>query len=303
MEQTEHIDELAKALAAASAEFQPIVAAHTADIPGKDGKAGFSYKFATLQDCIAATRPALAKQGLAVVQLLDTTPEGFSALTTQLVHSSGQWMRSFFLPPVANIHEARAIGSALTYSRRYAYCAILGIAAEDDDDGAGAGRKPGARPPAAQQRQAQRQQQPRQAVAAGQPPGPAEPYRIKSGEFQGKTLKEIWDSGEKGQEFVRKCEAKGMSPAIRDQAKEVIEAAEKPAEQEPLPEEPPTEAPPAPDTRPVCFSNPIADGDERPEDMSPEEYEFCLHECWHRPQCLEAAGVPTAIPGDDGGLG
>jgi hypothetical protein len=219
MEQTEQINELATALAAATAEFLPIVAARTADIAGREGRAGYRYKYATLQDCIAACRPALSTHQLAVVQMLDTTPEGFSAITTQLVHSSGQWIRSHFLVPVTDAREARAIGSGLSYARRYAYCAIIGVAVEEEDDDAAAAKAP-------RQQTARPDQRPAQRSAA--PTGQRDPseYRFASGAFRGKTVQEAWDSGEAGQEFVQKCARPGNGPAfIREQAQKVIKAA------------------------------------------------------------------------------
>ena len=217
MEQTEQINELATALAAATAEFLPIRAARTADIAGREGRAGYRYKYATLQDYIAATRPSLSKNQLAVVQLLDTTPEGFSAITTQLVHASGQWIRSHFLVPVTDTREARAIGSGLSYARRYTYGAIIGVASEEEDDDDAAANKGAPRPPAAKPPQ-------RNAAPAAQR-DPSE-YRFASGAFKGSTIQEAWDSGEAGQEFVKKCARPGGGPAfIRDQAQKVIAAA------------------------------------------------------------------------------
>ncbi len=86
------------------------------------------YSFAPLPEIIDAVRPVLTKHGLAVAQLVrDRT------LETRLVHSSGQWMSAAYaLPAVA---DSQAMGSAITYARRYSLCAILGIAGEDDEDG------------------------------------------------------------------------------------------------------------------------------------------------------------------------
>jgi hypothetical protein len=87
----------------------------------------------------AAARPALSKHGLAVTQTLDEnrpdTPPCVRLITT-LMHASGEWIAGTMEMPVQQ-QNAQGFGSAITYARRYALAAILGIAA-DDDDGEGA---------------------------------------------------------------------------------------------------------------------------------------------------------------------
>lgn len=66
-------------------------------------------------------------------------------VTTILGHSSGQWIRSALTLPwqaQKGITDAQAIGSALTYARRYGLAALVGVCPEDDD-GNGAGRPGG----------------------------------------------------------------------------------------------------------------------------------------------------------------
>lgn len=93
-------------------------------------KNGQSYKFryADLSACIKAAAPCLKECGLAVLQLVQD-----GKLITLLTHKSGEWMKSVvYLPQQSNDYQA--FGSALTYLKRYTYCALLGIVAEDDDD-------------------------------------------------------------------------------------------------------------------------------------------------------------------------
>src|SRR5262245_20522670 len=66
-------------------------------------------------------------------------------LETRLVHSSGEWVGCIY--PVCKLADHQDMGSALTYARRYSYCAIAGIAAEEDDDGNSAA-EPTAKPTA-----------------------------------------------------------------------------------------------------------------------------------------------------------
>jgi len=62
-------------------------------------------------------------------------PDG-DALTTIIVHSeSGEWMESSYVMPVAKQNDPQAMGSAMTYARRYALGSILNLNIDDDDDG------------------------------------------------------------------------------------------------------------------------------------------------------------------------
>ena len=122
------IGKLVEALAAAQSEFLPIV--KTKENPY------FKSKYADLEDIISATRPALAKNGLVVFQLLETAQDGKSVIIhTKLAHKSNQWIESKLTMPIGAKIDNQSIGTASTYGRRYAYQAIIGVAAELDDDG------------------------------------------------------------------------------------------------------------------------------------------------------------------------
>lgn len=114
------LNEIAPALSKAQGEFE--VVAKTADNPF------FKSKYADLPSVVKAAAPILAKNGLAVVQTL-----GNDTLSTVLLHSSGQYMGD-----TAHLHlvkiDSQGHGSAITYVRRYAYMAILGLVADVDDD-------------------------------------------------------------------------------------------------------------------------------------------------------------------------
>jgi len=91
----------------------------------------FNSKYADLASCIDAARPALAANGLSVVQITEFEETGVFLITT-LMHSSGEWISGRYpLRPVKT--DPQGMGSALTYARRYTFCAITGIAADDDD--------------------------------------------------------------------------------------------------------------------------------------------------------------------------
>ncbi len=98
----------------------------------------FSSKYATLAACVQEITPHLSKVGLVVIQLVN----GPGRVKTILAHTSGQYICcELELPPVKN--DPQAAGSAITYSRRYALPAIVGIATDDDDDGNAASGKAG----------------------------------------------------------------------------------------------------------------------------------------------------------------
>jgi ERF superfamily len=116
------IGKLAEALAKAQAEMEG--AAKDALNPH------FRSKYADLASIRDACRP-LAKFGLAHLQ--PTRAEGpHVTVTTILIHSSGEWIsEDLTLTAVANTPQA--VGSAITYGRRYGLAAMVGIAPEDDD--------------------------------------------------------------------------------------------------------------------------------------------------------------------------
>lgn len=95
----------------------------------------FKVKYADLAEIVRASRPYLAKHGLSVIQQILSNSDGGSILHTILAHASGEWISSQMriLPPKADV---QALGSYITFLRRYAYAALVGIvSSEEDDDG------------------------------------------------------------------------------------------------------------------------------------------------------------------------
>jgi hypothetical protein len=93
----------------------------------------FRSKYADLAGIRDAITPALTKHGIAVTQLIEIYGE-MTVVATKLIHTSGQMIESRF-PIMADPTKPQAIGSAITYARRYSLSAICGIAADEDDDG------------------------------------------------------------------------------------------------------------------------------------------------------------------------
>jgi len=136
MNQSDSIANLAAALVKFQQDCPPITKNKTATIPGKDGKSGYSYNYADLGDTLTTTGPHLAANGLAVSQSASSDGQ-FVTCSTTIFHSSGEWLESdYFMLPAGGTPQTA--GSALTYCRRYSYSAAVGVASEDDDDGAGA---------------------------------------------------------------------------------------------------------------------------------------------------------------------
>jgi len=81
--------------------------------------------------------PALARHGLSWSTLPTIQDDGKFVLRYSLRHTSGQ-QESGTWPLPATSSPPQALGSAITYARRYCLCAVTGVSPDDDDDGAAA---------------------------------------------------------------------------------------------------------------------------------------------------------------------
>jgi len=180
---SEQTDQLAKALAGLQATC------------GGCKKSGhnphFKSRFTTLADAWAVVRPALTGLGLAVAQLPVALGEQ-AGVVTHVLHESGQWLRSTLLLPVGGKPTAQAVGSAITYARRYSLLAVCGVA-DDDDDGHAATEAP-------TQASRRRTTAPTQAASRRAPPA-------RHGELQ-----------EDVAEAIRALREIGASPGVTDAA-------------------------------------------------------------------------------------
>ena len=102
----------------------------------EDGRANYG-KYATLPGILSVLLPALRSNGLAVVQTFEEG-EDRPILVTSLLHVSGERIESR-LPLISNggRHQQHDLASGITFFRRYALLAILGIAPGIIDDDAG----------------------------------------------------------------------------------------------------------------------------------------------------------------------
>jgi hypothetical protein len=109
----------------------------------------FKSKYADLSSVWAACQGPLTENGISISQWPCHSEDGRLHIVTRLAHA-GEWMRANFSVPVKD-QTAQGFGSAVTYARRYALAAAVGVVADEDDDGnAASGKSDGnARKPAA----------------------------------------------------------------------------------------------------------------------------------------------------------
>jgi hypothetical protein len=116
-----------KNIAGALVKFQ----ASVSKVSKESNNPFFKSKYASLANILDTIQKPLSECGLAISQFPDA-----NALTTIIVHAeSGEWMESSYVMPVAKQNDPQAMGSAMTYARRYALGSILNLNIDDDDDG------------------------------------------------------------------------------------------------------------------------------------------------------------------------
>lgn len=130
------IGQIAAALAKAQGDFGKVVKDKTASVKHKNGGGSHSYNYATLAGVLDAVRGPLSKHGITFLQPA-TVSELAAHVKTVLIHAeSGEWISDPGMPMPVNGGDAQAVGSAITYARRYGLTSLLGIAQEDDDGAA-----------------------------------------------------------------------------------------------------------------------------------------------------------------------
>jgi len=123
MTTSEQTGELAAALAKAQGEM----GAATKDAANPF----FKSRYADLSSIIEASRGALTKNGIAVIQV-PSSDGARVTVTTRLLHSSGQWLEGE-VSATAKDASPQSVGSSITYLRRYALQSFVGVATADDD--------------------------------------------------------------------------------------------------------------------------------------------------------------------------
>lgn len=137
---SEDVKELIAGLIKAQMEFERVLKDSENEAYSRGQK---KSKYATLSSVIDATRPALNKNGLTIVQHVQShNASKETVITTTLFHTSGQFLESDFTMPSVGQNgrfDPQTVASATTYGRRYAWLAITGAAPEDDDGNAASG--------------------------------------------------------------------------------------------------------------------------------------------------------------------
>ena len=124
--QSEDVEKVSKALVGFAAEAENI---------GKDSE-GHNYNYASLETVIDSTQALRKKHKLAIFQLPISHGSDQVGVYTRVVHESGQYLAATYylpLPEMRGINVTQAAGAAITYARRYAYLAALGLAPVDTD--------------------------------------------------------------------------------------------------------------------------------------------------------------------------
>lgn len=128
--QSIELGELNAALADAKKEWRVV---------GKDSVA-HRNKYAKLEDILIVTTPILSKYGLSVTQHVEHSEYGEMGIRTRLGHKSGQWEESFLIlpePTKGQTTQEQSWGITISYFKRYAYNALLGVIIDEitDNDG------------------------------------------------------------------------------------------------------------------------------------------------------------------------
>lgn len=126
MNTSEQTNELFTSLAKAQGEMG------TAKLDGRNPFFN-NARYATLSSIQEVYRLPLAKNGLGLIQCVESNDQGHFVVT-RLTHSSGQWLESS-LKLFITKQDMQGLGSAITYAKRYSVSSLLGISADEDDDG------------------------------------------------------------------------------------------------------------------------------------------------------------------------
>src|SRR5664280_3651574 len=111
----------------------------------KSDKGSYTYKYADLASILDAVSPVAAAQGFSFMATPTLSAGGAFVLRYCLLHKGGHREGGEYPLPDPSRSTPQQIGSHITYARRYVYCAMLGVAADEDDDGR-AGAQPLPRP-------------------------------------------------------------------------------------------------------------------------------------------------------------
>lgn len=123
--------ELAAALAKVQAELPKIERDKTVEVPQRSG-GSYTYSYVTLARLSEVVLPLLAKHGLSFTAMPGAGSDGKMCVRYSLLHSSGEERSGEF--PISGEGGIQMIGGRITYARRYCLAAVVGVAADEDDE-------------------------------------------------------------------------------------------------------------------------------------------------------------------------
>jgi hypothetical protein len=128
MNKSDSIIELAKALSKMQSQVK------NSEMDGENPY--FGNRYSTLSSIWDACRTPLTENGLSILQTAVSLPgmEEWVSIETTLLHISGEWVSGVMSAKMGKF-DPQAVGSCVTYLRRYSLAAICGISPADDDDG------------------------------------------------------------------------------------------------------------------------------------------------------------------------
>ena len=98
---------------------------------------GYGYKYTTLDTITQTIKPILHKHGIGYMQSVGGVVASEMVLTTRIFNKEGEYIEDTAALPVivsSKNNAAQTLGMSITYMRRYALCAMLGITSDEDVD-------------------------------------------------------------------------------------------------------------------------------------------------------------------------
>ena len=191
---------IAAALAKVQAELPKLERDRTVEVTQKNGQT-YSYSYVTLANLSDAILPLLAAHGLSFAAMPGAGADGKMCVRYHLMHDSGEVLTGEF--PISGEGGIQMIGGRITYARRYCLAALVGVAADEDDESrlsedgaprtaqrAAAGQRQHREPPA--DRGTATVQRAAQHPRGAQPPLPGEDPDGKVGADQHRHMQALW---------------------------------------------------------------------------------------------------------------
>ncbi len=123
---------IAEALSKAQGEIVQPEKNKTVEVKDREGlRVLYTFDYADYNAIVQAVKGPLSKYGICFTHLIVFNSNDL-VLLTRLIHSSGEFIESFY--PLPRTTDPKSIGGAITYGKRYCLSAITGCVADDDLD-------------------------------------------------------------------------------------------------------------------------------------------------------------------------